>query len=142
MFHFFEPPRFVLFLVNQDHNIKTKPKQVYYKKSITKSSLLISKKEVSHHRLKKTTKLEMELPPNLASMSAHWLASRNVCTTLLLGMAANSLLQSNNKGSIKRLALLLFISMTMLKASISTIRLSSPSCLAISSPSRRAHNSA
>ena len=84
----------------------------------------------------------MELPPNLVSASAQWLASWKVCTILLLGMAASKFLQSDSKGFINRFAVLLFISMTMLKASISTIRLSIPSSLAISRPSQRAHNSA
>ena len=57
-------------------------------------------------------------------------------------MAASRFWQSDSKGSINRFVVLLFISMTMLKVSISTIWLSIPSSLAMSRPSRRAHDSA
>ena len=135
-FYYFSPS----FLVRQD-NIKTaKQEQVYYKRNSPYQQGDYQPPQAVGS--KKTTKLEVELPPYLASTSAHWFASRNMCTTLLFGMAVNSFLQSDSRGSIERLALLLFISKTMLKASISIMRLLSPRSLAISSPSRRAHSSA
>lgn len=139
VFNFNHAPLF-FFLVRQG-NIKTaKQEQVYYKRNSPYQQGEYQPPQVVGS--KKKTKLEVELPPYLASTSAHWFASRNMCTTLLLGMAFNSFLQSDSRGSNERLALLLFISKTMLKASISIMRLLSPRSLAISSPSRRAHSSA
>ena len=57
---------FFFFLVNQDHNIKTKQEQVYYKKKPPYQQKGGQPPQVVGTKKKK--KLEMELPPNLASV--------------------------------------------------------------------------